>query len=400
MEKFNPKKFVAKQIEFIKKALGNERALVAVSGGVDSVTSAVLTYRAVGKNLLCIMLDDAFMREGEPEQVVKLLSQSPLNMSVQVLDVQQRFLNALNGLRDAEEKRKAFRETFYQVLKETAEKEKCRFLVQGTIQADIVETKGGVKTQHNVLEQIGIRTKKRYGFRVIEPLVPLYKYQVRMVARHLGIPAEIAERQPFPGPGLSVRAVGEIRTDKLEALKKATVVVEENFAEYNPSQYFAAIIDDEKITGHRRVPQIQQIAARLLDVPSRHISVKVFRDKVTGVREKKRCYGEVVAVQAERPGGQIHQPTFQKLGSLQNAITMQNPSVTRVWYMIKKALEKQSYVIVMRAIQTRDFLTGRAAEIPWSTLTHTAQQILENCSNVSSVYYDVTPKPPATVEME
>ncbi|MEA2090204.1 MAG: ATP-binding protein [Thermoproteota archaeon] len=400
MEKFNPKKFVDKQVGFIKKTVGSERALVAVSGGVDSVTSAALTYRAVGKNLLCVMLDDAFMREGEPEQVAKLLSQPPLNMSVQVLNVKQRFLDALKGLRDAEEKRKVFRENFYQVLKETAEKEGCQFLVQGTIQADIVETKGGVKTQHNVLEQIGIRTKRRYGFQVVEPLAPLYKEQVRRVARHLGIPAKISERQPFPGPGLSVRAVGEIRTDKLKALKKATVVVEENFAQHKPSQYFAAIIDDEEMLGHRRLPQIQQNIAKFLDVPSRHVSVKVFRDKATGVRENKRCYGEVVAVQAQTVDEQIHQPTLQKLVSLQNEIIMQNPSVAHVWYMIKRAPRKQLYVIVMRAIQTRDFLTAQVAEIPWSTLKQTAQRILESCSNVSSVYYDVTPKPPATIEME
>jgi GMP synthase (glutamine-hydrolysing) len=400
LQKFNPEKFVDRQVKFIKRVIGNERALVAVSGGVDSVTTAALTSRALGKNLVCAMLDDAFMREGEPEQITRFLSNAPLNIRVQVLDVRQRFLEALDGLRDAEKKRKAFRETFYQVLKETAEKEKCKFLVQGTIHADIIETKGGVKTQHNVLEQIGIPTKKRYGFQVVEPLASIYKEQVRAIARHLRIPPEISERQPFPGPGLSVRAVGEIRTDKLKSLKKATIVVEENFAELKPSQYFAAIIDDKEMLRDPRLPQIQQDVAKFLDVPSQNASVKVFDDKVTGVKGNKRCYGEAIGIKVQKADGQIYQPTLQKLVSLQNEITTKNFSATRVWYMIKQKLQKQPYAIAMRAIQTRDFLTARISEIPWSTLRQTAQQILEDCSNVSSVYYDVTPKPPATIEME
>lgn len=400
MKEFNPEEFVNKQVRSIKRTIGSERALVAVSGGVDSVTSAALAHLAVGDNIRCVMLDDAFMREGEPEKVAELLSKPPLSMRVQVLDVHQRFLNALRGLRDAEEKRKAFRETFYQVLKETAEKEGCRFLVQGTIQADIVETKGGVKTQHNVLEQMGIKPKERYGFQVVEPLASLYKEQVRILARHLGIPAEISERQPFPGPGLSVRAVGEIRADKLKALKKATTVVEENFSKHKPSQYFAAVIDDKERLGHRRLLDVQEIVSRFLDVPSRHVSAKVFQDKATGVRENRRCYGEVVAIRAQTVERQIYQPTVRKLVSLQKEIVMQNSSTARVWYMIKEVSQKQLYVVVMRAVKTRYFLTAKVADIPWTTLKQTAQQVLESCPNVSSVYYDVTPKPPATIEME
>jgi len=221
LEEFDPREFVDKQVEEIKIAVGGERALIAVSGGVDSTTSAALTHRAIGENLLCVMLDDAFMRDGEPERVAQLLSQPPLNLPIKVLNVQQRFLNELKGLRDAEEKRRRFRETFYKALSETAEKEGCRFLVQGTIQADIVETKGGIKTQHNVLAQIGISPTERYGFQVIEPVASLYKEQVRKVARYLGVPTEMSERQPFPGPGLSVRVVGEVKVDKLESVKKA-----------------------------------------------------------------------------------------------------------------------------------------------------------------------------------
>ena len=389
-----------KQVEEIKIAVGGERALIAVSGGVDSTTSAALTHRAIGENLLCVMLDDAFMRDGEPERVAQLLSQPPLNLPIKVLNVQQRFLNELKGLRDAEEKRKKFRETFYKTLSETAEKEGCRYLVQGTIQADIVETKGGIKTQHNVLAQIGISPTERYGFQVIEPVASLYKEQVRKVARHLGVPAEISERQPFPGPGLSVRVVGEIKIDKLESLKKATAIAEENFAKHAPSQYFAAIIDNLETPQHPCVVHIQETAARYLNVPTRHLSVKVFQDKATGVKGGERHYGEVAAIKAQTEDGRIHHAAIKNLVTLQTIIIKENPSFTRILYAVQEKPQKKPYVISLRAIQTRDFLTAQVTEIPWTTLTETAEKILKACPDVSGVYYDVTPKPPATVEME
>jgi len=400
LEEFDPKEFVDKQVKEIKKVVGGERALIAVSGGVDSTTSAALTHRAIGDNLLCVMLDDAFMRDGEPKRVAQLLSQSPLNLPIKVLNVQQRFLSELKSLRDAEEKRKKFRETFYKTLGETAEKEGCRFLVQGTIQADIVETKGGIKTQHNVLAQIGISPTELYGFQVIEPVVSLYKEQVRRVARYLGVPKEMSERQPFPGPGLSVRVVGEIKVDKLEALKKATAIAEEKFAEHGPSQYFASIIDNLETPQHPCIVHIRETAARYLNVPARHLSVKVFQDKATGVKGGQRHYGEIAAVEAQTSDGRIHQASIKNLVTLQTIVIKENPSFTRILYAVQEKPEKQPYVISLRAIQTLDFLTAQVSEIPWTTLTETAEKILEACPNVSSVYYDVTPKPPATVEME
>jgi len=400
LEEFNPKEFVNKQVEEIKRAVGGERALIAVSGGVDSTTSAALTHRAIGENLLCVMLDDAFMRDGEPERVGQLLSQPPLNLPMKVLNVQQRFLRELKGLCDAEEKRKKFRETFYKALSEAAKKEGCRFLVQGTIQADIVETKGGIKTQHNVLSQIGIVPTERYGFQVIEPVASLYKEQVREVARYLGIPEEISERQPFPGPGLSVRVVGEIKIDKLEPLKKATAITEENLAKHEPSQYFAAIIDNIERFQHPRLLRIQETVARYLNVPTRHITVKVFQDKATGVKGGERRYGDIAAIKARTADGRIHQTTVKNLVALQTRVIIENSSLTRVLYAIQEKPQELSYVITLRAIRTRDFLTASVAEIPWTTLSETAQKILEACPNVSSVYYDVTPKPPATIEME
>jgi GMP synthase (glutamine-hydrolysing) len=400
LEAFNPENFVETQIGEIRKNIGKEKALVAVSGGVDSTTCAVLTHRAIGENLACVILDDAFMREGEPESVAEILSKPPLGVPTKVVNVRERFLKAMKGLRDAEEKRKMFRETFYQVLGETAKSEGCKVLVQGTIRADIVETVGGVKTQHNVLEQMGINPMEKYGFKVVEPLLTLYKWQVRMVARHLGLPPEISERQPFPGPGLSVRVVGEIRPEKLKTLKKATAIVERELAKHAPSQYFAVIIDNEEFEAPSGILHIQETAARFLNVPSRNVSVKIFRDKATGVESGKRRYGEVVGITVQTMNGRVHQTAIQNMVSLQKKIITENPKITRVFYAIRDLSKKKPYAVGIRAVQTKDFLTAQVSEIPWVTLDNAAEEVMKECSDVAAVYYDVTPKPPATIEME
>jgi len=400
MQRFNPKEFVEKQVEEIRKGIGNKRALIAVSGGVDSTTCAALAHRALGENLLCVMLDDAFMRQGEPERVAHLLSQPPLNLPVKVLNVQEHFLNALKGLRDAEEKRKAFREAFYRTLSETAQREGCQFLVQGTIRADVEETAGGIKTQHNVLAQIGISPTQRYGFQVIEPLVTLYKPQVRQVARHLGVPEEISERQPFPGPGLSVRVVGEIRANKLESLKRATAIAEGKLAKHRPSQYFAAIIDDKESPQQPMCQKIGETTAQFLNLPLEQVLVKVLQDRATGIRDGRRHYGEIAAVRASTPDGKIYQLPVKNLVDLQDDIIRGNPSLTRVLYAVHETTRRKPYLIVLRAVQTQDFITAQVADVPWTTLSEAAQEILEICPQVSSVHYDATPKPPATIEME
>ena len=400
LETFDPKAFVEAEIKEIRKSLGNEKALVAVSGGVDSTTCAVLTHKAIGENLVCAILDDAFMREGEPERVADALSKPPLSVPTKVINVRELFLQAMKGLRDAEEKRKVFRETFYKVLGETAKKEGCKVLVQGTIRADVVETVGGVKTQHNVLEQMGINPMERYGFKVVEPLVSLFKEQVRMVARHLGLPSEVSERQPFPGPGLSVRVVGEIRRDKLETLKKGTAIVERGFVQHKSSQCFTVIIDNEEVEQPSGTAHIRETVARLLNVPSRNVHVKIFRDKATGVEGGKRRYGEIVGVKVQTMNRGIHQVTVQNLVSLQAKIIAERPVVTRVFYVVRDLAEKKPYVVGVRSVETRDFLTAKVSEIPWTTLDKVAEEIIKECPDVSTVYYDVTPKPPATIEME
>ncbi len=400
MEKFDPENFVEGKTEELKRTIGDERALVAVSGGVDSTTCAVLTHRAVGDNLVCVILDDAFMREGEPQHVADTLSKPPLKVPMKIVDVREQFLGAMKGLRDAEEKRKRFRETFYQALSQTAKAEGCRILVQGTIRADIEETLGGVKTQHNVLEQMGINPVERFGFRVVEPLVPLYKEQVRLVARFLGVPREFSERQPFPGPGLSVRVVGEIRPDKLETVKKATAVVEHELLQHKPSQYFAVIIDNEEALRRSMVIHVQETVARVLNVPSRNVHVRIFRDRATGVKSGERRYGEIVGIKVQTMNEATHHADIQNLISLQKRIITENQMVARVFYAVRDTGEKKPYVIGIRAVQTRNFLTAQTSRIPWKTLNRTAEKVMEKCPNVSAVYYDVTPKPPATIEME
>jgi GMP synthase (glutamine-hydrolysing) len=400
VESFSPKTFVEIANAEMKRNIGNEKALVAVSGGVDSTTCAVLTHKAVGENLVCVILDDAFMRLGEPEHVAETLSKSPFNVPVKIVNVRDRFMQAMKGLRDAEEKRKAFRETFYKVLSETAKNEGCKILVQGTIRADIIETVGGVKTQHNVLEQMGINPMQKFGFKVVEPLLPLFKEQVRIVARHLGLPTEFSERQPFPGPGLSVRVVGEIRPDKLEILKTATTMVEHELAVHKPGQYFAVIVDNEEAPQTSRTLHVQETVAHLLNVPSRNVHVKVFADRATGVEGGKRRYGEVVGIKVQTMDGRLHQTGIQNLVSVQARIITENPPVARVFYAVKDSGQKKPYVIGIRSAQTKDFLTAEVSEIPWTTLDKIGEEIVEQCADVSTVYYDVTPKPPATIEME
>ena len=400
MEKFDPKVFVETQIEKIKEIIGEEKAVIAVSGGVDSSTCAVLTHLAIGENLICITLDDAFMREGEPERVAEVLSKPPLNLPVRIERAQERFLNALRGLRDAEEKRKAFRKTFYETLSEIAKRENSSYLVQGTILADIIETKGGIKTQHNVLEQIGISTRELYGFRVVEPLVSLLKWQVREVARYLKIPPEISERQPFPGPGLSIRVVGEIKPDKLASLKRATAITEKNLSEYNPSQYFAVIIENEEKLPHPDVRSVVKQTSQTLNLDVNQISIRVFADKATGIRDKSRTYGDILALSCRKKEGDILGVDIAHLLELQNAIIKGNPGFTRVLYAVAEKSVRKPYVVAIRAVETKDFLTAEVSDLPWNVLRKTAEAILEECTNVSAVYYDVTPKPPATIEME
>jgi len=371
----------------LRKEVKGGKALVAVSGGVDSTTCAALAYKAVKENLVCILIDTGFMRVNEPECVKKTLSKPPLNLPVQIIKAEENFMKSLIGVKDAEEKRRIFREEFYKVLSSTAKKENCKFLIQGTIAPDWIETKGGIKTQHNVLTQIGIKTEEKYGFTVLEPLVNLYKDQVRVVAKALNIPKEISERQPFPGPGLMVRCVGEVKKEKLRELKKATEIVEEKLMDEGIQQYFAAVLDEEFIE-NQFFPEL-----------SLNYAAKIFKNLATGVKGDERAYGKIIGIKVEEEFRRKIWSDFEKLIFLQSKIISEKKDFTRVLYLIDEKNEGK-YAVSIRAIKTRDYMTADIAQIDWETIRDITREILFKCSEVKEVYYDVTPKPPATIEYE
>ena len=323
-----------------------------------------------------------------------MLSAPPLNLPVRILDERERFMKALDGLVDAEEKRMAFRETFYQTLSDTAKAEECKYLVQGTIRADIEETKGGIKTQHNILEQIGIDPVEKFGYTVIEPIKSLYKFEVREVARYLGAPGIAAERQPFPGPGLSVRVPGLITEEKIQQLKLATNVVEDKFGELKPAQYFAAIMSYEV----KDAPEgLENEISKLVDSDS-SVSVSYLTEKATGMIDESRSYGDVATVEVTDSEG-FKALDYTTLNKIRKTIQDTYPNVTRVLYGIAGSEEK-GYKIAMRSVETQDFLSAEITEVPWNILQSSANKILEQCNKVKKVFYDITPKPPATVEYE
>lgn len=388
--------FIENQVKAVKDALGDEKALVAVSGGVDSAVSAIITYRAIGDNLVCVFIDDNFMRLGEGEQVKAMFARDPVNLPVRVVNERQRFMKALEGLSDAEEKRKAFRRTFYETLRDIAREEGLRYLVQGTIKADIDETAAGIKTQHNILEQIGINPVERYGFQIIEPVKSLYKYQVREVARVLGAPPEMAERQPFPGPGLSIRVVGEITPEKLEELKKATFIVEQAFEPHNPSQFFAAIF-----SGHspKDLKVLKRDAAAITGLDPTQIRAGFLNEKATGMIDGRRSYGSVMTLAFRDSSDNTLEPSYDALAKILTYLKDNYPEATRLLYLVDDK-EGSGYAMATRAVKTKDFLTAELMRLPWATLREAAAKILDSCVGVTKVYYDVTPKPPATVEYE
>jgi len=382
-------KFVNEKVEEIRRIVNDEKALIAVSGGVDSTTCAVLTHKAIYDNLQCIFIDTGFMRLSEPEKVKSFFEE--LDLPFKIIDAKDRFMTPLKGLEDAEEKRKVFRQTFYDVLSESAKEEGCKLLVQGTIAPDWIETKGGIKTQHNVLEQIGISPVEKFGFQVIEPIAYLYKDQVREVANFLEIKLDVSQRQPFPGPGLLVRIIGEVTKEKLDIEKKATEIVERNM---EGSQYFAAIMDNEEVENENN---IEELTTDFFNV--NQVKVKVPRSLVTGVKGDLRAYKKLAALTIRLNSG-LFKPTIEKLVQLQVNIISENPDFTRVAYNITEKPRKGKYIILVRSITTRDYMTAKVTEIPWEKLEKTAEEIMKKCKDVSEVYYDVTPKPPSTIEYE
>ena len=236
--------FINEQIAAIKEQVGDSKVLLALSGGVDSSVVAALLIRAIGKQLTCVHVNHGLLRKGEPEQVIKVF-RDQMDANLIYVDAVDRFLDKLAGVSDPEEKRKIIGKEFIDVFAEEAKKlDGIEFLAQGTIYPDILES-DGVKAHHNVG---GL--PEDLNFELVEPVKLLYKDEVRVVGKTLGLPDSMVYRQPFPGPGLGVRCVGAITRDRLESLREADAIVREEIGklEEMPWQYFA-IIPDMQSTG-------------------------------------------------------------------------------------------------------------------------------------------------------
>jgi GMP synthase (glutamine-hydrolysing) len=306
------KKFIEATMVEIKETVGDNKVISACSGGVDSMTATYIVHKAVGDNLIAVFINDGLRREGEPEFVVENLRKWGIN--TRSIDAKKEFFQIFKGKTDAEEKRKAFRDKFYKTFGKVAKEENVKIIVQGTIKADIMETVQGIKSQHNVLEQIGI-DPQTYGYSIVEPLRELFKPGVRKVARELGLPKEISERMPFPGPALSLRVLGEVTPEKIAIVRKATQIVEKETLSLGTFQNFAVL----------------------------------HNDKATGIKNGKRVYGNIITI---------------------------------------------------RVVVSEDAVTAKAKEIPYETLFKIANRITKELPTVVRCLYDVTDKPPATIEFE
>lgn len=238
--------FIDEQVADIKATVGNKKVLLALSGGVDSSVVAALLIKAIGKQLVCVHVNHGLLRKGEPEQVVEVF-RNQMDANLIYVDAVDRFLDKLAGVSDPEKKRKIIGKEFIEVFAEEAKKlEGIEFLAQGTIYPDILES-DGVKAHHNVG---GL--PEDLQFKLVEPIKLLYKDEVRIVGKELGLPDNMVFRQPFPGPGLGVRCVGAITRDRLEALREADAILREEFAiaglEGKVWQYFT-VVPDFKSTG-------------------------------------------------------------------------------------------------------------------------------------------------------
>lgn len=303
--------FIEEQVRELRATVGNAIAINALSGGVDSSVVTALGHRALGKQLKTVFIDNALMREGEPQRVVKTFAD--LGIPVDLVDARAEFLGALKGLTDPEWKRQAITDTFYaRVFGRLVRESGAKFLLHGTILTDIEETVAGIKRQHNILAQLGIDPQKEYGYQVLEPLRTLRKDGVRHVAHLLGLPKAVSERIPFPGPALATRIVGEVTQARLNTVRAATAIVEEELADTGAFQYLAVLLSD----------------------------------CATGIRDGRREFGQI---------------------------------------------------IVVRCIESLDAREATATRLPWPTLERICQRITA-IPGVNRCLYDLTPKPPATVE--
>ena len=240
-------RFIDEKVREIAAAVGDGTAISALSGGIDSSTVTMLGHRALGKRLRSVFVENGLMREGEPRRVADLFAQ--FGVTVEIVDARAEFTRALAGLTDPEEKREAITQTFYKkVFGRLVRESGALSLLQGTILTDVDETVAGIKRQHNVFEQLGINPEEAFGYRILEPLIQLRKDGVRKVGQALGLPAELFERMPFPGPALAARVIGEATPDRIETVRAATAVIERLLGGSGAFQYMA-ILHADRVTG-------------------------------------------------------------------------------------------------------------------------------------------------------
>ena len=292
--------FIEEQIEQMRKQIGDKKVLLALSGGVDSSVVAALLIKAVGKQLVCVHVNHGLLRKGEPEQVVEVF-QNQMDANLVYVDATDRFLDKLAGIADSEQKRKIIGAEFIRIFEEEARKlDGIEFLAQGTIYPDILES-DGVKAHHNVG---GL--PEDLQFSLVEPLRLLYKDEVRVVGKYLGLPDNMVYRQPFPGPGLGVRCLGAITKERLEAVRESDAILREEFAknglEGKVWQYFTAVPDFKSV----------------------------------GVSDGKRTFAYPVIIRAvntvDAMTATVEDIPFELLQHITNRITTEVPNVNRVLY--------------------------------------------------------------------
>lgn len=299
--------FIEEAVAGIRDRVKGGKALIALSGGVDSSVCAILAHRALGDRLVPVYVDTGLMRKGETDRIREIFR----FMNPRIVDASDPFFKALKGVTDPELKRKAVGETFIRVFEQVAKSMDVDYLIQGTIYPDRIESEGGIKSHHNVGGLPSVVDFKG----IIEPIEDLYKDEVREVARKLDLPQEISERMPFPGPGLSVRVIGEVTPEKVAVVREANAIVEQELVhQFKPWQCLAALLE-----------------------------------KGTGVKGDNRVHGWIIAV---------------------------------------------------RAVESRDAMTANHMELSWETLNKISSRITSEIPSVARVVYDITPKPPATIEFE
>lgn len=327
---WNMRDFIANSIQEIREKVNNEHVLLALSGGVDSSTLAFLLKEAIGDQLTCMFIDHGFMRKNEPEELMRMFNDN-FHMHVVYINAKDRFFEKIQGVSDPEQKRKLIGNEFIKVFEEESLKlkktEKIRFLAQGTLYPDIIESSGTridpktgkriaatIKSHHNVG---GL--PENMPFELIEPIKTLFKDEVRILAKSLGVPDEIVRRHPFPGPGLAIRVLGEVTKDTLRMVADSDFIVREELLKAN--QY----------------DNVWQILTALLPIKS------------VGVMGDKRTY---------------------------------------------------AHPIVLRAVTSEDAMTADWAKLPYDLLQRISSRIVNEVDGVNRVVYDITSKPPATIEWE